>query len=99
MYILNLIHEERKVRKFPIVVHCSAGIGRTGTLLAIFNIDLILKEATVRNMESIKVSVFGTVRRLREQRWSMVQTKDQYCFVYKYVADLIDKYLKEYQKS
>jgi receptor-type tyrosine-protein phosphatase gamma len=96
LFLLNTIHEERKTKKAPIVVHCSAGIGRTGTLLALFNVDLILKEAIAKHDSSpIKISVFGIVRRLREQRWGMVQTKDQYQFIYNYVADLIDKYLKE----
>jgi len=89
--LLNVMHEERKSRACPIVVHCSAGIGRTGTLISIYNIDLMFREL-VKKSELVKISIFGMVRRLREQRWGMVNTKDQYQFIYKYTAELIEKY-------
>ncbi|OMJ79221.1 hypothetical protein SteCoe_20825 [Stentor coeruleus] len=76
----------------PVLVHCSAGIGRTGTLIAlchmIKSLDLLIaakgfgKTLALRNP---RISVFGTVRRLREQRWGMVQTKDQYDFLYRFM--------------
>lgn len=49
-----------------IMVHCSAGIGRTGTFISLVN--LIGKYNSTE-----KMSVFGTVRLLREQRMLMVE--------------------------
>ncbi|XP_067399680.1 receptor-type tyrosine-protein phosphatase epsilon-like [Emydura macquarii macquarii] len=59
----------------PVLVHCSAGIGRTGTFIAL---DFLLKMARAEG----SVDVFRCVQRLREQRVSMVQTKEQYAFLY-----------------
>ncbi|XP_071436492.1 receptor-type tyrosine-protein phosphatase alpha-like [Pithys albifrons albifrons] len=59
----------------PVLVHCSAGIGRTGTFIAL---DFLLKMGKAEG----QVDVFQCVQQLREQRISMVQTKEQYTFLY-----------------
>ena len=59
---------------FP-VVHCSAGVGRAGTFLAL----LIYNKA---QREKINVKVPQIIGRLREQRTGSVQTKEQFCFIY-----------------
>ncbi|XP_056179990.1 receptor-type tyrosine-protein phosphatase kappa-like isoform X3 [Falco biarmicus] len=64
----------------PVLVHCSAGIGRTGTFIAL---DFLLKMGKAER----KVDVFHCVQRLREQRVSMVQTKEQYAFLYEVLLE------------
>ncbi|NXK87508.1 PTPRK phosphatase, partial [Formicarius rufipectus] len=64
----------------PVLVHCSAGIGRTGTFIAL---DFLLKMGKAEG----KVDVFHCVQQLREQRVSMVQTKEQYTFLYEAVLE------------
>ncbi|XP_055887198.1 receptor-type tyrosine-protein phosphatase alpha-like isoform X1 [Biomphalaria glabrata] len=62
----------------PIVVHCSAGVGRTGTFIALHN---IIKQAEETKM----VDFFQTVTRLREDRIFMIQTAEQYEFLHRAV--------------
>ncbi|XP_071449515.1 tyrosine-protein phosphatase non-receptor type 9-like [Hetaerina americana] len=57
----------------PIVVHCSAGIGRTGTFCTL---DICLR----RLEEEGTVDVQGTVERIRAQRAHSIQMPDQYVF-------------------
>jgi len=69
----------------PILVHCSAGVGRTGTVIALSILqDLVRKTRDLR--EAPAISIFSVVRRMREQRLSMVQTPDQYVLLYAFMA-------------
>lgn len=60
----------------PIVVHCSAGVGRTGTFIALHN---IIREA----MDTGSMDFFTAVQKLRNDRMCMVQTADQYEFLHR----------------
>lgn len=66
----------------PILVHCSAGVGRTGTFIAI---DRLIYQ--IENEYS--VDVYGIVYDLRMHRPLMVQTEDQYVFLNQCVLDII----------
>ncbi|XP_072016302.1 receptor-type tyrosine-protein phosphatase T-like [Amphiura filiformis] len=77
--LLNFIKMVRRAteeeKDNPIIVHCSAGVGRTGTFIAIEN---LLEQAKHEK----KVDVFKTVSDMRQKRIKMVQTATQYDFIY-----------------
>jgi len=68
----------------PAILHCSAGIGRTGCFVAI---HITLQKL----MHGGICSIFYTVNRLRLQREGMVQTFQQYEFIYKTVKEAMEQ--------
>lgn len=66
----------------PILLHCSAGIGRTGTFCAI---DIGIKQYLNEKL----IDIPTTVIQMRHERAGSVQTEDQYLFVYLALMDFI----------
>ncbi|MGH0141961.1 UNVERIFIED_CONTAM: hypothetical protein FKN15_075051, partial [Acipenser sinensis] len=75
-------HMDRYSRNSPTVVHCSAGVGRTGTLIAIDRLIYQIERESV-------VDIYGIVHNLRMHRPLMVQTEDQYIFLNQCAKDFI----------
>jgi protein tyrosine phosphatase len=63
------------------IVHCSAGIGRSGTFITV---DVILQQMleAQKRETGLEWNVMGVVRDLRRVRAGMVQMKSQYMFLY-----------------
>ena len=64
----------------PVVVHCSPGTGRTGTVVAI---DVCMRAYE----ENQRVDVVAVVNDIRRDRAGAVQTKDQFRFIYAALAE------------
>ncbi|XP_006055432.2 tyrosine-protein phosphatase non-receptor type 13 isoform X3 [Bubalus bubalis] len=77
--LLTFISYMRHVhRSGPIITHCSAGIGRSGTLICI---DVVLGLIS----QDLEFDISDLVRCMRLQRHGMVQTEDQYIFCYQVI--------------
>ncbi|KAM5132165.1 receptor-type tyrosine-protein phosphatase H-like [Mantella aurantiaca] len=82
----NLVREHMDQRKSngPTVVHCSAGVGRTGTLIAL---DYLIQQMETEH----RIGIYGCVEKMRMNRGLMVQTEEQYIFLNKCMLDLIEQ--------
>ncbi|CAF4838435.1 unnamed protein product [Rotaria socialis] len=83
------VEKMKEISLTPIVVHCSAGVGRTGTYIAV-DIIMSLIERQKNELSTMKLDVMGIVYQLRQDRGKMVQTKDQYMLV----NNCVEEYLR-----
>lgn len=73
--------------KGPLLIHCSAGVGRTGTYISI---DYLLQFVRDHDL-SQSVDIFAWVVQMRKNRVSMVQVDKQYIFIHRALTELVDR--------
>ncbi|XP_064386224.1 receptor-type tyrosine-protein phosphatase alpha-like [Halichondria panicea] len=76
------VKSQHKPSKGPILIHCSAGVGRTGTYIAI---DNVLDQISVDGL----IDISGTIIKSRNQRMKLVQTQDQYVFIHDAILESV----------
>jgi len=83
--LIHMMNNVNNVNHSPIVVHCSAGIGRTGTIIGIMNCIISIRLHG-------NCDVAQTILKLREERYGSVTAISQYKFIYKVILAYISKF-------
>ncbi|KAK2064428.1 protein-tyrosine phosphatase [Colletotrichum caudatum] len=89
--LMRLSREYNTTPENPRIIHCSAGVGRTGTFIALEHLMRELDEGALEDYDGDAEGddlIFATVDALREQRRSMVQAEPQYLFLYQVLRKL-----------
>ncbi|XP_069486537.1 tyrosine-protein phosphatase non-receptor type 13 isoform X2 [Ambystoma mexicanum] len=87
--LLHFISYMRHIYKCgPILTHCSAGIGRSGTLICL---DVVLGLIS----QDLEFDISDVVRSMRLQRHGMIQTEEQYIFCYQVILYVLKCLLVE----
>ncbi|KAJ8040911.1 Receptor-type tyrosine-protein phosphatase T [Holothuria leucospilota] len=82
-----LIEFARRIKTYQktapghLLVHCSAGVGRTGTFIALYTLMDVIETDT-------KIDIYGYVERMRQDRIKMVQTEIQYKFLHECMLEI-----------
>jgi len=79
--LVDYVNTIRRQPDGPIVVHCSAGVGRTGSFIAIHH------SLTSLSKGDTPPSILEIILQMRSERVGMVQTEKQYEFIYQAVQD------------
>jgi len=80
--LMQLSKEKNGRAENPRIVHCSAGVGRTGTFIALEFLINELQSGAWEGCTSSEDPIYDTINQLRMQRRTMVQAFEQYVFLY-----------------
>ncbi|XP_076467309.1 uncharacterized protein LOC143298338 isoform X2 [Babylonia areolata] len=85
-YIRTVRLEAKRNPSRPIIVHCSAGVGRSGTFIALDFLQQYVDDHTLDDV----VDIYNLVLNMRHNRPLMVQTEAQYVFIHDTLKMIVD---------
>lgn len=76
------------------LVHCSAGVGRTGTFICLYNLyhEIIAQIKYTEKLDEITFCIFNLVRKIKEMRYLSVENEFQYSFLYLFANHLLTNF-------
>lgn len=89
--LLTLSSEKNHDPRNPRIIHCSAGVGRSGTFIALEHLLAQLEAGAIAEVKDDEDMIFDVVNQLREQRMTMVQSDAQYYFLHQVLREQFDK--------
>ena len=93
--IIQIIDGAKKKSYNPCVVHCSAGVGRTGTFISLYNLyHEIIQQIFVTKNEVIVFCIFNLVRKMKEMRIFSIENENQFLLIYDFANHLLYNYNK-----
>ena len=88
--MINAIDQYRKIS----VVHCSAGVGRTGTFICMYLLyhEIMMQIFKEKDSDEIVFSMFNLVRKMKEMRIFSVENENQFALLYDFANYLLLNY-------
>lgn len=90
--LLKLSVEKNSNRNNPRIIHCSAGVGRSGTFIALEHLLAQVESGAMAESKDDEDMIYNVVNQLREQRMTMVQSEAQYHFLHQVVREQFTKW-------
>ncbi len=89
--LIKISNGKNPIANNPRIIHCSAGVGRSGTFIALEYLLTQLDSGALEESKDEEDMIYDVVNRLREQRMTMVQSEVQYQFLYQVVREQLLK--------
>ena len=90
--LLKLSTTKNECTSSPRIIHCSAGVGRSGTFIALEFLLAQLEAGAIPRAGEKEDIIYDVVNRLREQRMTMVQSEIQYHFLYEVLREQFEQW-------
>nr|KAG5687396.1 hypothetical protein BaRGS_021609 [Batillaria attramentaria] len=92
---IKMVRQEARSTQGPITVHCSAGVGRTGTFIAL---DFLMQFVDDHDLDA-EVDIYNLVLNMRHNRPHMVQSEKQYVFIHDALKLIIERKVRAMEEA